>query len=76
MSSQLGTVEGVPHAPFLQIFSTPAIMRSMCIVEEMPQGVGFCFLFFNPHFADLFYREIRRLQQVGNVEGRREGLWV
>lgn len=36
----------------LQLFSTLAIIRSMCIGECMPEG-AFLVLFFNPHFADL-----------------------
>lgn len=66
MSSQLGSLQRVPHPPFLQLFATPAIMRTVCIVEDMPQ----IFL-----FVDFLSREIRRWLWVCNVVGSREGLW-
>ena len=53
MSFQLGGEERVPHIPFLQLFSTPAVMRSVCIGECMPEGAFLVLLFFNPRFADL-----------------------
>ena len=65
MSSQLGSVQRVPHPPFLQLFSAPTVMRSACIVEDMPQ----VFL-----FVDFLSGEIRRLLWVCNMEGSREGL--
>lgn len=38
----------------LQLFSTPAVIRSKCIGECAPAHFGaFLVLFFNPHFADL-----------------------